>query len=179
MDIKDMCCTRHLLSLVKDRFLKGVSSEYVQVALLRSPPGTLNKARDTARRAKAAQAAQCRLRSRRMAGVSSISMTDTANGILTLSLHQEIAAVSANCGCEDQLAEAICCNTEVLKKLMSQLSCNTSTVPVLVRPVDIDHLLVAHFLPAGLADSRDTFDITVRRETRWPVPWGEHQPRSM
>ena len=70
--------------VVKDRFVEGVNSDYVQDALLRSPPGTLNEARDVAHHAKAAQAAQHRLRSRRMAVVSSMSMADTADDIMTL-----------------------------------------------------------------------------------------------
>ena len=70
--------------IVKDRFVKGVSSEYVQDALVCSPSGTLDEARDAARRAEAVQAAQCRLRSRRMAEGSSTSMTTTADGMVSL-----------------------------------------------------------------------------------------------
>ena len=112
--------------IVKDRFVKGVSSEYVQDALLRSLPGALDEVRDAACHAKAAQATQCGLRSRRMAEVSSTLMVDTADGIMTLSQHHEITSVLANSGREDQLADAICRNTKVLGKLMSQLPCNTS-----------------------------------------------------
>ena len=111
--------------IVKDRFVEGVSSEYIQDSLLCSLPGTLNEERDATRHAEAVQAARCRLRSRRMAEVSSMSIADTADGIVTLPQHHEIAAVSANCAREDQLAEAIRCNTEVLEKLMSQLPCTT------------------------------------------------------
>ena len=75
--------------IVKDRFVEGVSSEYVQDALLRSSPGTLDEARD------AAQATQHRLRSKWMAEVSRILMADTADGIVTLSQQHKIAAVSA------------------------------------------------------------------------------------
>ena len=42
-------------NVVKDRFVEGVRSEYVQDALLCLPPGTLDKARDAACRAEAAQ----------------------------------------------------------------------------------------------------------------------------
>ena len=120
-------CTYHKLEaglradIVNERFVEGVSSEQVQDALLHSPPGTLDEARDAARRVEAAQAAQRRLRSRRMAEVLSMLMADIANGIMTLSQHDKIAAVSANRGREDQLAEAIRRSTKVLGKLMSQL----------------------------------------------------------
>ena len=60
-----------------------------------------------------------------MAEVSHTSIADTADGVMTLPQHREISAVSANCGREDKLAEAIYRNTEVLEKLMSQLLCNT------------------------------------------------------
>ena len=111
--------------IVKDRFVEGISSEYVQDALLCSPPGTLDGARDGARRVEAVQAAWRRLRSRRMAEVSSTSMADTADGVVTLPQHHEIAAISANHGREDQLTEAIHHTTKVLEKVMSQLPCNT------------------------------------------------------
>ena len=113
--------TRLRAVIIKDRFVKGVSSEYVQDTLLRSPPGTLDEARDAAHRTVAAQAAQRRLRSRRIAEILSTSMADIADGIVTLPQHHEIAAVSANRGRGDQLAEAIRHNTEVVNKLMSQL----------------------------------------------------------
>ena len=72
--------------IVKDRFVEGVSHEYVQDALLRSLPCTVDEAREAARRAEVVQTARCRLRSRRMAEVSdsSTSMADTADGIMTL-----------------------------------------------------------------------------------------------
>ena len=54
-----------------------------------------------------------------------MALADTADCIVTLPQHHEIAAVPANCGREDQLAEAIHRNTEVFEKLMSQLPCNT------------------------------------------------------
>ena len=38
--------------IVEDRFVEGVSSEYVQDALLHSPPDTLDEAKDAARRAR-------------------------------------------------------------------------------------------------------------------------------
>ena len=56
-----------------------------------------------------------------MAEVLSTSMADTADGIVTLTQHHKIAAVPANCGCQNQPTEAIRCNIEVLEKLMFQL----------------------------------------------------------
>ena len=111
--------------IVKDRFVDGVSSEYIQDSLLRSSPGTLDEVIDATRSVEAAQAARHSLRSRRMADISSTLMADIAEGIVTLSQHHEIAAVLTNRGHEDQLAEAIRRNTEVLWKLMSQLPRNT------------------------------------------------------
>ena len=77
-------------------------------------PGTLDKARDAAHCAGAAQGARHRLRSRRMAEISSMLMAETANGIVAFPQHHELATVSANRGSDDQLAEANCRNTEVL-----------------------------------------------------------------
>ena len=61
-----------------------------------------------------------------MAEVSSTLMVHTADGIVTRSQHREIATVSVNRGREDQLTEAICCNIEVLGKLLSRLPRNTT-----------------------------------------------------
>ena len=63
--------------------VEGVRSEYVQDALLRLPPGTLDEARDAARFAEAGQLARHWLRSRKMAEVSSTMMAVTADGIMT------------------------------------------------------------------------------------------------
>ena len=60
-----------------------------------------------------------------MAEVSNTLMADAADGILTLPQHHKIVTVSTNRCREDQLLEAIHCNTEVLEKLMSQLPRNT------------------------------------------------------
>ena len=50
------------MELARDRFVAGVQEEYIQEALLRSPPETLDQARETAKCAEAAQAARRRMR---------------------------------------------------------------------------------------------------------------------
>jgi len=165
--------------IVKDRFVEGVSSEYVQDALLRSPPDTLDEARDAARRAEAAQAARRRLRSRRTAEVSSMSMADTTDGIVTLPQHSEIAAVSANRDREDQLAEAIRRNTEVLEKLMSQLPRNTPDSSSFSQPRRHRRPASGSLPTCWTCGQPGHFrrDCPAGNERR-PVPWGEHRPRS-
>ena len=69
-----------------------------------------------------------------MAEVSSTSLADTAGGIVTLPEDHKIAAVSANCCCEDQLAEAVRRNTEVLEKRMSKLPHNTPDISSFCQP---------------------------------------------
>ena len=109
-----------------------------------------------------------------MVEVSSMSMADTADGITTLPQHHEIATTSANRGREDQLAAAICRNTEVLEKLMSQLPRNSSSFsqPRRRRQPASDSLPTCwtcgqpghfrHACPTG--------------NKRRAVPWGEHRP---
>ena len=46
------------MELARDRFVAGIQEEYIQEALLRSPPDTLDQAREMAKCAEAAQAAQ-------------------------------------------------------------------------------------------------------------------------
>ena len=41
------------MELPRDRFVTGMQEEYIQEALLRSPPDTLDQARETAKRAEA------------------------------------------------------------------------------------------------------------------------------
>ena len=165
--------------IVKDRFVEGVSSEYIQDALLHSPPGILDEARDAAGCAKVAQATWRMLQSRRMAEASSTSMVETADGIVTLPQHHEIAAVSANRDREDRLAEAIRSNTEVLKKLMSQLPRSTPDSSSFSQPRQCRRPASCSLPTCWTCGQPGHF----RHECptgnkRWPVPSGNHRSRS-
>ena len=107
------------MELARDRFVAGVQEEYIQEALLRSPPETLDRARETAKCAEAAQAARRRMRPKktRVCATSSES-EDTATAESKNLVPSEVAAVGNP---REELAEAVRRNTEMLERLLSQM----------------------------------------------------------
>ncbi len=112
------------MELVQDRFVSGIRSEYVQEALLRSPPETLDDARDAARRLEAAQAARRRMRARRTDVCATTSGEEVADKAPSSMVppRGEVTAVEAARVEYDRLADAVQRNTEMLGKLMTQLT---------------------------------------------------------
>ena len=85
------------MELARDRFVAGVRSEHVQEALLKTPPETLDHARETAKRIEAAQAARKIMRPKR-SDVLAVTTAETQDeGKLTESadyVEQRVAAVA-------------------------------------------------------------------------------------
>ena len=105
------------MELARDRFVAGIREEYIQEALLRSPPDTLDHARETAKRTEAAQAARRRMRPKKT-GVYATSSDIVDAG------QSEVASVGNQR--RDELAEAVRRNTEMLERLLSQMTVKSS-----------------------------------------------------
>ena len=112
------------MELARDRFVAGVRSEHVQEALLKTPPETLDHARETAKRIEAAQAARKIMRPKR-SDVLAVTTAETQDeGKLTESadyVQQRVAAVAEQRQ-EDSLMEAVRRNTEMLERLLGQMT---------------------------------------------------------
>ena len=113
------------MELARDRFVAGVRSEHVQEALLKTPPETLDHARETAKRIEAAQAARKIMRPKR-SDVLAVTTAETQDeGKLTVTEStdygpQRVAAVAAQQ--DDSLMEAVRRNTEMLERLLGQMT---------------------------------------------------------
>ena len=114
------------MELVCDRFVAGVANEDVQDAFVRTPPETLEEARNTAKRIEAAYAARRRMRAKRTAVHATTSGADIA-AVSTTAASQQNVTTPVN-ATQDTLVEAIRRNTETLERLMAQLP-HTSPVP--------------------------------------------------
>ena len=165
------------MELVRDRFVAGVRSEYVQEALLRSPPETLDDARYTARRVEAAQSARRRMRPRRAeinTTTSGEAVTVDVAGNTPTRPPDEVAAVGVRR--DDLLADAIRRNTEMLEKLILQLT--HSDDPDTTRPSTQPprRRLPATCWSCGRRGHlrRDCPSGNAKR----PTPWVERQPRA-
>lgn len=119
------------MELARDRFVAGVRSEHVQEALLKSPPETLDHARETAKRMEAAQAARKLMRPKR-SDVLAVTTADTQDeGELTVTesadhVQQRVAAVATHRQ-DDSLMEAVRRNTEMLERLLGQMTLSGNT----------------------------------------------------
>ena len=111
------------MELARDRFVAGVRSEHVQEALLKTPPETLDHARETAKRIEAAQAARKIMRPKR-SDVLAVTTAETQDeGKLTVTesvdyVQQRVTAQRQ----DDSLMEVVHCNTEVLERLLGQMT---------------------------------------------------------
>jgi len=90
------------MELARDRFVAGIREEYIQEALLRAPPNTLDHARETAKCTEAAQAALRRMRPK-MTGVYATN-SDTVDAVGANDKQSEVATVGNR---RDELAEAV------------------------------------------------------------------------
>jgi len=108
------------MELARDRFVAGIREEYIQEALLRAPPDTLDHARETAKCTEAAQAARRRMRPKKTGVYATNSDTVDAGRVETANDKQSEVATVGNR--QDELAEAVRRNTETLERLLSRMT---------------------------------------------------------
>ena len=107
------------MELARDRFVAAIQEEYIQEALLRSPPDTLNQARETAKCAEAPQAARRRMRPKKT-GVC-VTSSENLDTVMVESKNPVQGEVAAVGNPREEQAEAVRHNTEMLERLLSQL----------------------------------------------------------
>ena len=112
------------MELARDRFVAGVRSEHIQEALLKSPPDTLDDARGTARRMEAAQAARKLMRTK---GSDVLTVTTDSRRSDRESEVMECVAAVATPRRDDSLTEAVRRNTELLERLLAQMTTSGNT----------------------------------------------------
>lgn len=118
------------MGLARDRFIAGVRADHIQERLLQEGPKTLEDARTTAKRLEAARAARKQMQGGK-AAVQAVGPTGERDG--EDSLEQSVVAatgrqegrsqtVVTTTRRQDELAEAVRQNTEILQQLMQQMA---------------------------------------------------------
>ena len=111
-------------SLARDRFIAGISSEYIQDRLLTDAPETLDEALQLARRLEMAKLARERMRKGSKDGPAQPQKPESPVS------DKEVAAVgSTQVQHQSSLCEAVRANTEALRTLMDQLSLTREANP--------------------------------------------------
>ena len=111
--------TKLRMGLALDQFMAGIRNEHTQDILLQSPPETLDAARETAKRLEAAQAARKRMRSKKQQQVNALGSWDEGQ---ESDDGNSQGRLSAHTSCPNDLALAVRRNTEMLEKLLVQLT---------------------------------------------------------
>ncbi len=104
--------------LARDRFIAGVSADYIQESLLEKAPETLDKAREHAKRLEAARIARRRMQTGKA----------TVHSVGNDAPSEEPRVAAATGARQDELTELVRRNTETMQELLRQMTAATGGV---------------------------------------------------